>query len=62
VLFSRLQPSSILDLPLVDVVEFLRGGGLSVVAGEGCCFGRRNLNVLPNLDYKCWNTDFFVAW
>jgi len=48
----------------VVVYEFLggRGGGLSVVVVEHCCFGKRSLDVLPNLDCKCWNMDSSTSW
>ena len=58
---SNIKISSLLDLALVVVAEFLGGGGLSVAVVEYCCFGRRSLDVLPNLDCKCWSMDSFVA-
>ena len=44
------------------VAEFLGGGGdLSVVVVEHCCFGKRSLDVLPNLDCKCLSVDSSTA-
>lgn len=56
--FSCLERSSLLDSPLVVVVKSFSGGGdLSVGVGKHCIYGKQSLDVMPNLDCKCWSMD-----
>lgn len=56
-----LHRSSIQDSALVVVVRFLRGIDLFVQVGEHCCFSKRSLDVLVNLDCKCLSIDSSVS-